>query len=160
MNDTDEYVERATTFQGSDASNDERLDGSESLANHYSRLSLANSLNWNGKWRDENRETEQNATAILDAIASKLELTNHQKEVAHRYLRALPSKYNQAYSTAVVALCVCGIAGRKDGRSYTPQAAAENPSGAFEFRELIGETNASHSEFASCWSSIKKEVKS
>lgn len=156
---TDDYVDQATTLKSSDAPDGERLDGSERHQDHYQRLAVANSLDWNGKWRDERRATRKDASAIIDAVASTLELTEYQTNKAHRYFDHLPDDYNQAYSTSLLALCVTGMAGRDDGRDYHPNNVhpESETDGAFvEFaRDDLG---ASYEQLYSCWNRIRGEL--
>lgn len=157
MQPDDDHVERATTFNGSDAPAGERLDGYETKQNHYRRLSAKNSLRWNGKWRDEQRETRTDAAAILDSVASHLELTPYQQKEANREFTALPDKYIEAYSTALVALCVCGLVGRKDGRNYHPNNLnSDHPSS--EFTRLVEDITVSHAALHKCWDSVEGEM--
>lgn len=157
---SDEYVEQATKITGSDAPDEMRLDGTESKQQMYQRFSVWNSLDWNGKWRDEERATQKDASAIIDAIASSLELTDLQATRAKSYFDSLPDSYNQAYSTALLAVCVCGLSGRQDGREYHPNTihpSTDESTGSFAHlaREEIG---VSYSQLYSCWNRVRGEV--
>lgn len=157
----DDYVERATTLDSTDAPQGTRLDNSETKQDYYRRLAVLNSLDYNGKWRDERRETAKNASAIVDAVAGSLSLTPFQKAEAHRRFAALPDKYNQSYPTSLVAVCVCGVVGAEDGREYSPKA--RHPDAAvdgwdYRWYSVVQDTGVSYSEFHSCWESIKAEV--
>lgn len=154
----DDQVERATTFNGDDAPPGKRLDNSESLDNYYSRLSLANSLDFNGKWKDRRRETQKNASAIVDAVAGQLELTDYQVNEAHRYFTVIPNRFNESHSTEVVALCVCGLAGRQDGRDYHPNAIRPSTDVDTTFAEIANGTGVSYNEFHSVWEAIRQEL--
>lgn len=156
MTDED-YVERATTFDGGDAPSGERLDGSESLQNYYDRLSVWNSLGWNGKWKDRNRETTKNTTAIVDAVAAQMELTDYQKAEAQRMFSNLPDRYNQARSTALLALCICAIVGVQDGRNYHPSQVKYNTADNI-FVDIANEIEVSFSELYTCWRQLREEV--
>lgn len=158
---SDDYVDRATTLKGIDAPSETRLDGSETKQNYYSRLAVANSLDWNGKWRDEWRATRKDSVAIVDAIASSLELTPYQKERAQHYFDSLPSDYNEAYSTSLLALCVCGISGKLDGRNYHPNRHHSNgpePTHNNKFAQLTYQNEIAYSELWSCWRNIEEEI--
>lgn len=156
----DDHVDRKTTLRSTDAPPGERLDGSESRRDHYDRLKNVNSLRWNGKWKDRERETQKNASAILDATASTLELTDYQKREAHRIFSNLPDKFHTAYSTSLLTLCVCGLVGAQDGRRYHPNRVQPDrnyhePHGFISFFEGL---NASYQEFYRCWKRIESEV--
>lgn len=157
---SDEYVDRATTLSGSDAPSEKRMDGSETKQNYYNRLAVANSLDWNGKWRDERRATRKDSVAIVDAIASTLELTDFQTERAQKFFESLPKNYNEAYSTALLALCVCGLSGRKDGRRYHPNRIHPNTDDecAGKFEELADDLSVEYSRFYSCWNRVEGEL--
>jgi len=149
---TDEQTGQATTLYPTDVAD-------ESKREKYSRLALANSLNWNGKWRDETRATKRDQNAILDAIAGQLQLTPYQHQRSRSVFDDLPDGFSgQGYSTRVVALCVCGIVGREDGRNYHPNklhpnASSESGSG---FSSIADEIDVSYQEVYSCWSTVKQ----
>lgn len=159
MTHNDEHVERATTFRGYDAPTDERLDGSETLYDYYDRLSVANSLDWNGKWRDEKRATQKDASAILDAVAAHLELTDYQKSESHRRFSSLPNRLNQHYQTSLLAIAVCAVVGYEDGRKYHPtilQDDTDDP--PYAFAELVSDIDVTFTEFYRCWSDVQMEA--
>lgn len=156
---TDEYVEQATKITGSDAPDKQRLDGYESQQDLYQRLAVANSLDWNGKWRDEYRATRKDAAAIVDAIGSSLELTDFQKQRAKEYFDQLPDSYNEAYSTLLLALCVCGLSGRVDGRDYHPNELHPNSTSNGEFAHLAKRNGIRYSRLYSCWNRIEGEIR-
>lgn len=158
MQPEDDHVERATTFNGSDAPAGERLDGYESKQNHYRRLSAKNSLRWRGQWRDEQRETRTDAAAILDSVAGHLELTPYQHGEAERIFSGLPDKYVQAYSTALVALCVCSLVARQDGRSYHPNQTKAGSSVSTEFTRLVDDIGTSYTALYKCWCAVQGEM--
>lgn len=154
----EDYVERATTFDGQDAPPGDRLDGSESFRNYYKRLSVANTLDWNGKWRSERRETIKNASAIVDAIASQLQLTDYQTEEAHRIFANLSLELNEAHSTSLLALCICALVGRKDGRDYHPNQHHPRASRDTDFARIAEDIGVSYAALYSCWKRIRREV--
>lgn len=156
---TEDFVERATTFNGSDASAGKRLDDYEYKKDYYRRLSVHNSLRWNGKWKDRRRETAKTASAIVDAVAGQLELTPYQKEEAHRKFSQLPDRYNKAYSTALLALCICGLVGRQDGRNYHPNQIHPDSNVHNQLTDFAGETKGIYyRSFYKCWCAVKHEV--
>lgn len=157
MFNNDESVERATTFNYVDAQAEERLDGSESKRNHYNRLGVFNSLDWNGKWKDRKKETQKNASAIVDAITCQLELTDYQKRETHRRFNALPDSYNEAYSTAMLALCVAGHVARKDGRDYHPNNLNRDDDDR-NFTQLVDELGINQTVLNSCWIRVRRQV--
>jgi hypothetical protein len=162
MTDHDESVDEATIFDPTDAPLTDRLDGIESQRQHYQRLSVANSLNHNGKWRDENKQTEMNSQAIVDAVASQLELTDYQTERAKHFFDQLPDRFNQGYSTSLLALCVVGFAGREDGRRYHPSlispSSVREPHKPSPFRDLAIRLDISYSELYKCWHKVGREL--
>jgi hypothetical protein len=155
---TDDQVEQATVFKGYEAPDGIRDDGTESHKNHYSRLALANSGNWNGFWRDEHKATEQDNHAIVDAIAGQLELTSYQRERAHAVLDSLPRELLGAYQSALLALAVCGVVAAEDGRDYHPNKAHPNSNSDTVFVTLFEETGAQYSKFYSCWNRVSSEI--
>lgn len=153
----DDHVEQATTFDAENAPPGNRLDGIESHYEHYNRLSLANDSRFNGKWTDEKQQTKKNSSAIVDAIAGQLELTDYQKSESHRIFSSLPGNFNRGYHTHLVAITVCGIVGVRDGRKYHPDHvhpdAKETP-----IKQLINELGIQRGEYYSCWDAVKEEV--
>lgn len=155
---TDDYVEQATILKGHEAPDGTRHDKTETHRNHYSRLAMANSLNWNGHWRDEHRATEQDNHAIVDAVAGQLELTSYQQERAHNVLDSLPRELLGAYQSSLLALCVCGVVAADDGRGYHPNNAHPNSETDSKFVELFDSTDAEYSKLYSCWTRIGDEI--
>lgn len=147
----DEQTGQATTFYPTDVDNDAKRE-------RYSRLALANSLNWNGKWRDEERATMNDNRAIVEAIASQLELTDYQQERALTELERIPRELLGAYESAMLALCLCGIIARRDGRDYHPNHAHPNSDHDSHFVTLFEETSASYSQFYACWKRVSQEI--
>lgn len=154
----DELDEEATTFNGCEAPSGMRADGVESFQNFYSRLSLANSLRWRGKWRDEGRMTHEDNHAILDSIAGQLELTDYQQTRAHNLIDKLPDTVFQAYQSLLLGLCVCGVVGYQDGRNYHPNSVRTetDTSAADMYVELYEETDASYRAFYTCWKRVEQ----
>lgn len=156
--DKSNHVRTGTTFNISEVPERQRLDGTESLRETYRRLSVADSPDWDGGWKDRNKETEENSHAIIDSIASSFELTPHQKQRARRYFDALPDNYNQAYSTALLALCVCGFVGREDGRDYHPNNVRERkPTAENDIARLASELDLRYGQVFSCWNRLRGE---
>lgn len=155
----EEYIERATTFDGYEAPATERPDGRrESLKSHYNRLSILNSLDYNGKWEDKVRQTAKNGSDIIDAVASQLELTDYQKQEAHHRFTDISERRKQGNKTHMIALCVCGIVGVEDGRDYHPNhVLPHTPDSAFG--DFAVETGLRHSELYSCWESVRGDMK-
>jgi len=148
---TDEQTGQATTLYPTDVAD-------ESKREKYSRLALANSLNWNGKWRDEERATIQDNRAIVEAIAGQLELTDYQQERALTELERIPRELLGAYESAMLALCLCGLIARKDGRDYHPNHTHPNSDRDSTFVNLFAETSATYSQFYSCWKRVSSEI--
>jgi len=155
---TDEQTGQATHFNASDVADTDRHDGIESRRNHYSRLAIANSLDWNGSWRDEDRATIKDNRAIVEAIASQLELTDYQQERALRELESIPRELLGAYESAMLALCLCGVIARRDGRDYHPNHTHPNSDRDSDFVRLFDETSATYSQFYSCWKRVSYEI--
>lgn len=155
----DEYVERATKFRWSEAPGGKRLDGSESFQNFHKRLSVWNSLDWNGKWKRRRRETRKNAVAIVDAVAGQLELTDYQTSETQTRFADLPPKYNKAYSTALLAVCIGALTAREDGRDYHPNQAHPNSDTQNEFTEVVDDIGVSYSALYSCWKALRREIR-
>lgn len=154
----DENVDQATLINGCEASSGERLDETETHRNLYRRLAIANSLDWNGSWRDEKRATTQDNHAIVDAVAAQLELTPYQKDEAHASLDSLPRELLGAYQSYLLALCICGVVGRRDGRDYHPNKAHPNADTDSKFGELFEDTDSEYSKLYSCWNRIDGEL--
>lgn len=155
---TDETVEQATLLKGCEAPDGERHDKTETHRNHYNRLALANSLKWNGHWRDEKQATDSDNHAIIDAVAGQLELTSHQQERAHAELDDLPRELLGAYQSALLALCLCGVIATEDGREYHPNNAHPNSNTESEFVSLFKSTGANYSKLYSCWERVRSEL--
>lgn len=113
-----------TKFYGSDAPSGDRLDGIESLSDHYRRLANLNTGIFNGKWAvDESARWRQESLAIFDSIAGNLELSPFQKTVGRTAydgldLRELSSP--NGIDAPLVAVMVCAVVCRSDGRFYHP----------------------------------------
>jgi hypothetical protein len=155
---SDEIVEQATMLNGCEAPPGNRGDGIETRRNHYRRLAIANSLDWNGKWRDEGRATIKDNLAIVNAIGSQLELTSYQKQRSEVLFESLPKELYGAYESALLALCVCGIAAREDGRDYHPNNAHPNSDTDTEFTAIFDEISAGYKQLYSCWERVQGEV--
>lgn len=153
----DETVERATTFSGDEAPAGKRLDGSETYSSHYDRLSKVNSLRWNGKWSNTRREKGIDRSAILSSIAGDLQLTSYQRSEADRRFHKLPTEVIRAHQTPAVALAVCAIVGKEDGRDYHYNQAHDQVDGG-EIKDVVGDIGISYSEFGTIWRKVQKEV--
>lgn len=151
-------MKEATSFNPYDAPLSERLDGTESKQDQFRRLRYQNTLRWSGKWRDERERTERAAHDIVASIAGQLELTRYQREESLRVFENLPDTYNQAYSTAMLALIVCGLIARQDGRDYHPNAIHPQSKKENEFTALADDIGVDHGQLFSCWRRIKREV--
>lgn len=126
-------TENHTKFHGFDPAANyngyDRLDGTESYEDYYTRLSLINTGIWTGTWADENQRARQEKLAIFDALAGQLDLTPFQKEQGRTAfdglnLRELSSP--GGIDTTLVAICVAAVVVRRDGRKYHPQANDES----------------------------------
>lgn len=162
MSYDDDYVEQATTFDAGDVPDKPRFDGSETKREQYNRLSVANRPGQVGKWRDQSRSAAQSRRAVVEAVASTLELTPHQKALAKQYFDAAATERVSAYKIETVAVCVCGLAGREDGRNYHPNVLnSDGPPQDSEkaaFWELLDDIGVSHSEFYSCWEKVRRDI--
>jgi hypothetical protein len=154
----DEQVDQATSFRSYDAPDGERLDGSEQFQDYYDRLGVANTLNWNGKWRDEHAETKRNALAIVDAVAGQLQLTDFQSGKARVWFTELPDKFNESRSTGLLALCICALVAREDGRTYHPNQYHDGSDVENNFVRVADDLDVTYSQLSSCWSAVKSEV--
>lgn len=155
---SDEIVEQATMLNGCEAPPGNRGDGIETRRNHYRRLAIANSLDWNGKWRNERRATIKDNLAIVNAIAGHLELTDYQKQRSETVFEALPNSLYGAYESALLALCVCGLVAREDGRTYHPNNAHPNSDTTTEFTDVFDDINAEYKQLYSCWERVRGEM--
>jgi len=157
----DEHVEQATTIDPTDVADVQRLDGIETKYNTYSRLSIANRSTWDWKWLDRTQKTTQDAAAVVEAVASQLDLTEYQTQRAARFLSQIKQERVQGYSTAALAICLCGLAGRLDGRAYHPNNLLNDPlpsEPAEQFAEIARENDISYTALANCWSAVKGDL--
>lgn len=154
----EDQVEEATTFDPSEAPDGERLDGSETHRTRYERLADANTLRWNGAWRDEKQATDRDHTAILDSVASCLDLTGLQRRRAGEYLDYLPEEYRTKRSTAVVMTAICMISANEDGRDYHPNMVHPNSSAENELRDIQESIGFSYRLLFSTWNDVKEEL--
>jgi len=158
----DEYVEQATTLHASDIDPGVRGNGWESRRDYYRRLAVANKLYWNGKWVDRKRKTGHDTASIVAAAASQLELTDYQKTRTQHLLPHVPAERIQGYKTATIALCLCGLVGRADGRDYHPNILHPDTSdvsdSGYEFAEFAEQNDISYTELSHCWDSIKTDL--
>jgi hypothetical protein len=157
---TDEYIDYATTLDPSDAPAAERLDGTESKRNQISRLARTNTLKWNGKWRNERRETSENGAAVVESIAGQLELTPYQQSRALNIYDSLDDSFDTAYATSLLAMVICGHVGREDGRDYHPNQIrpGTEPDADETFVSLTNELEIGYTELYSCWRRIGREL--
>jgi hypothetical protein len=153
-----EQSENTTIIDASDAPNGNRLDNSERLREHYRRLSAANTLKWNGKWKDKQRETKENAAALLGAVACQLELTDYQKQRAHQHLNTIGSDYSDGYGLSTVAATLCGIVGWQDDRSYHPNSLRNDWRGENDMANFLRSEDIRFSTYARCWGAIENEL--
>lgn len=151
----DEVVEWRTTFDVSDAPHDNRLDSIETKHEMYSRLAVANTLDWNGKWRDENRVTEKTERHIIDALSSQLELTDFQKDRAQKLYYDSREELLPSYSIETLSLCAVGLSGNADGRNYHPNNLLRSNESKNRYAELAIEVGVSHSKLLSCWTKME-----
>lgn len=157
MTNDDDQVEQATTFSVNEVPGGRRLDGSEEYSDYYDRLSKLNSLRWNGKWSNTAREKAIDRSAILDSIAGELQLTDYQHDEASRRFRKLPTDVIQAHQTPAVALAVCAIVGKEDGRTYHYNQ-AHGQTDENDIKNIVDDIGVSYSEFATIWRTIQEEV--
>lgn len=153
-----EQREQATMFSLDDVPLTQRADGTATQRQHYKRLKRANSLDWNGNWADENSLNEADWDATIEALASSLELTDHQTNRAKVFFDELPSNYQRGYSLRLLALCVCAFAGREDGRDYHPNQFHPNGVNTSPFGQLADDLDIGYSELYSCWSKMEADL--
>ncbi|UBF22653.1 hypothetical protein HRTV-25_gp72 [Halorubrum tailed virus 25] len=120
---TEPDTENATRFYGADSAGGYRLDGTETIEEHYRRLANLNMGIWTGTWADNDALRRADNLAVFDAIAGFLELSPYQKTVARETfgdlnLRELssPGGIDATLVAVMVAAAVC----RDDGRLYHP----------------------------------------
>lgn len=156
MTNDDDHVERATTFSANEAPSGKRLDGTEEYSDYYDRLSRLNSLRWNGEWSDTGRENAIDRSAMLDSIASQLQLTDYQHDEASREHRSLPRRIHEGYPRALVAICVCGIVGRRDGRNYHPNNIRGESNSPLS--GIVENLDYSYTQVYNCWEAVREVI--
>jgi hypothetical protein len=123
-----EYVrpstENASTLYDSDAAAGRRLDGSESFAHLYRRFAEYNrGIRLSRTRSDQSILTREDSLTDFKTIASRLELTNFQKQRALFTFRKLDlSKLStpNGIDARIVAFVVASLVCEDDGRHYHP----------------------------------------
>lgn len=154
---TEQQPEHATEINPNDAPLTDRLDGTASQRQHYNRLSHANTLNWNGKWADENKLNEADWDATIEAVGSQLELTDYQVDRSKRLFRKLPENYQRGYRLDMLVFAVCTIAGREDGRNYHPNK-LRNGGDDTLYASVGTELELEYGPFYSCWKQVQGDL--
>lgn len=159
MTDNDDNVEWRTTLKASDVPATERLDGSESKQEYYHRLAVANTLDWNGKWRREKRLTAKSERSLLHTISSTLELTDFQRERAWKYYQQLPDDYANGMENGmqVAMLVVCALSGERDGRDYHPVQVVRGTCSS-DIEKLVNDIGIRGMKYAREWERIEGEL--
>lgn len=152
-----------TKFYGNDDSADyhgkTRLDGTETFNEYYRRLANLNTGIWTGTWADKEALRRSDNLAVFDAIAGQLELTPHQKNVARAAyddlnLRELSSP--DGIDATLVAVMVCAVACRADGRMYHPSRGDETNDPLFV--DLLSGFDYRPSVVHSCYAKVLNRV--
>jgi len=122
---TEPDTDNATKFHPDDADHDteDRIDGTATFEQHYTRLASHNSGIYNGKWADKTKLRHQDNLSVFDAIASQVELSPYQKETGRREygdlnLRKLSTP--GGIDGTLVAIMTAAVVSRRDGRGYHP----------------------------------------
>lgn len=153
--DTD-YIEPATRIDSSDAPSVSRYDGVESLKQFYHRLQLVNTLEWDWEWRDESQQRTKDRQAILDAIASSLELKTHQRERTKKILSDAPDSMRQGYEITLLTFCAAALACKPDGRHYHPDRSARNNDSTFS--AVLDRLGLSHRQVRKCYRRLESRI--
>lgn len=156
---TEADTENATKFYGSESLPGNRLDNTESLSEHYTRLANINSGIWTGTWADKEALRRSDNLAIFDAIAGQLELTPFQARVARTQfddlnLRELSSP--NGIDTPLVAIMTCAIVCRQDGRIYHPNR-SDNRNDSL-FVDLLADFDYRIGVVRSCYEKVLNRV--
>lgn len=124
---TEPDTENVTKFHPEDLSDTHyyRLDGSESLANHYRRLSNLNTGMWNGKWENKKAIHRADNLALFDGLSSSLDLTPHQKRRSRHLFDQFPLG-TFGYDARFVAFAICVLVAEEDGRMFDPTEKVEH----------------------------------
>lgn len=160
---TEPDTPNATKFYGYDASakydSKNRLDGSGSVSDHYSRLAAYNTGVRNGKWGDNELLREQDNLALFDAIASQLELTHYQHSRGRQAFSDLDLSELSTPGGIDAALCavmVAAVVAREDGRMYHPSRDENTNDG--EFVALLSDLDYSEHLLHSCYGKVLNRV--
>lgn len=154
----DDYVERATVFNINEAPSKKRKDNSGTIRGLYARLEQRDDPRRTGGFLDEERRTIEDGAAIVNAVASSLNLTKRQREDAERRFQNLSDNFNQAYATELLAICICGIIGREDGRDYHPNNVHPRATTDNEFAGVVESAGIGYGRLFSCWNRIESDA--
>jgi hypothetical protein len=107
------------------------------IGDRWKRFYGYNTGLWNGNWGDNEQLRKRDNRAMLDAIASQLGLSRHQRERARYLLHNFRfSKYSPYYSVLDISLIVCLLVAnadfRGDGWVYYPTAVYNREKSAIE----------------------------
>lgn len=148
-------MDHCTTFKSSESPPGSRLDYSESYSSHYDRLGTLNTLDWNGKWRDESSVTEKSLIGVRDSITSALDMTDYQKQRTAYLIDQLKDDFIQPYSTSLFVFTVAMHVGRKDGRNWHPNVIhPQKDEYDSDFGKLANELGIKYNKLYSCWTSV------
>jgi hypothetical protein len=141
-------VENATTIDPNDAPKDERR--------KWQRLRLNNQPGQTGRWRDETVHIPEDRKNTLDAVASQLELTSHQRSVAELMLEDLSDDHFRGNPISLIAFVVCGLAGSEDGRQYHPRSLLRSEDN--QYANQAEKLGIEYSQLSSAWYRIEGEL--
>ena len=160
---TEPDTDNATKFYGFDVSADydttHRLDGTQKLADHYSRLAAYNTGVRNRRWGDNELLRKQDNLALFDAIASNLELTRYQ----HRQGRQLFADLNlsklsspNGIDATLCAIMVAALVAREDGRMYHPNRSRKTNDELFS--ALLDDLGYSERLIHKCYAKVRNLI--
>ena len=145
-----------------DGPTEDRLDGTRSLEQHYSRLAEQNVGIYTYKWGDNTKLRPQDNLAILDAIMGQVELTDYQKRIARTEMdNALLSKWSSpnGVDAILVGICICAIILRNDWHSdrfYHPNRSDENNDELLN--KFIREESYRDKDIRSCFQKVNNHI--
>lgn len=161
---TEPDTENSTIFHAVDKSvnypSEKRLDGFSTFAQHYGRLAKLNTGVYNGKWSvDESEQWRREGLAVFDSIASRLELTPFQKTTGRQQMDNIDASELSSpngIDTTLIAIIVCAIVSRKDGRTYHPNRGDETNDPLFT--NLLAEFGYRDRVVRSCYAKVLDRV--
>ena len=161
---TEPDTENNTIFHGEDSDanypSKKRLDGYSTFEQHYSRLANLNTGVYNGKWSvDESEQWRREGLAIFDSIASRLELSPHQKRVGRQQMGEIDASELSSpngIDTTLITIVLCAIVCRPDGRTYHPNRGDETNDSLFT--SLLAEFDYRERVVRSCYAKVLDRV--